>query len=65
MNGQCDFCKKNSADPNFTVVTGVVERRGQGGSNHIIGKLPTGQQICASCVNMRRKGIDPMQGTLL
>jgi hypothetical protein len=65
MNGVCDWCHENPIDDRFREVSGIEQRRAQGGANKIIGRKETGRRICAPCVSKIERGIPINQGTLL
>jgi hypothetical protein len=63
----CVFCRDVVIlnQPHYWEETGFVKGRSAGGTNALALRQRTGRVAHLSCVDLRRAGYDPQQGTLL
>ena len=63
----CVYCQEvvQLRDPHYWEERGFVKSRTAGGTNSLALRERTGRVAHLACVNLRRAGYDPQQGTLL
>ena len=68
MDVRCEFCE-TLIDPHdplvFRKVTGWEQPRDGGGLHALVLREPLDAWACWSCVDRQRKGLDPLQASLI
>lgn len=53
----CNRCDTDLAGKNpYVQITGYIQHRPQGGSNHVLLKEKTGRLLCESCMALMKSG---------